>query len=202
MLQAVQQTKVCSSCKRDKDLDLFGAQRRGLYGRKSECKKCLSNKETARRAADPEAARAYKREWWAAKEHTTEERKEARARFKDWYGRNRSRHLSTMKVWVATNPEAFKAIQKKYLTKNPVHIRRRVHMQRIVRTLTAAQWAETLALFDHRCAYCLRNDLPMTQDHVIPVSKGGDHTQENVVPACKPCNSKKNDRPLWVMANV
>ncbi len=202
MLAVVQQTKVCSSCKLPKDLESFGAHRRGLFGRKSECKKCLSDKETARRAADPEAARAYKRDWWAAKEHSSEERQQAAQRARDWYQDNKGRRLVSFHLWKVRHPEAFKAIQKRYLVKNPVHVRRRAYMQKVVRTFTAQQWAETLALFDHRCAYCLRNDLPMTQDHVIPVSKGGDHTQENVVPACKPCNSRKLNRPVWVMSNV
>ncbi len=202
MLESVPQTKTCSNCGKGKDLEDFGVQSRGLYGRKSECKLCLAQKEIARRAADPEAARAYKRQWWADKQHTPEEREQAARKAQAWYRSNKSRHLVTWHAWVKAHPEAFRAIQKKYLAKNPVHIRRRVYMQQVERTLTPQQWAETLELFDHRCAYCLRNDLPITQDHVIPVSKRGGHTQENVVPACRPCNSRKLDRPVWVMAQM
>lgn len=46
----------------------------------------------------------------------------------------------------------------------------------------------------HKCAYCGRGDLPLTIDHVIPKSKGGDDTWENLVAACLPCNNKKGDR--------
>ncbi len=46
----------------------------------------------------------------------------------------------------------------------------------------------------HKCAYCGRGDLPLTIDHVIPKSKGGDECWENLVAACLPCNNKKGDR--------
>lgn len=31
-------------------------------------------------------------------------------------------------------------------------------------------------------------------DHVKPLSKGGDYSNENLVPACPNCNMKKSDR--------
>lgn len=46
----------------------------------------------------------------------------------------------------------------------------------------------------HKCAYCGRGDLPLTIDHIIPKSRGGDDTWENLVAACLPCNNKKGDR--------
>ena len=46
------------------------------------------------------------------------------------------------------------------------------------------------------CQYCgevfERKDLNL--DHVIPRSKGGPHTWENVVAACRRCNTRKEDR--------
>ena len=42
--------------------------------------------------------------------------------------------------------------------------------------------------------YCQRNDLPLTIDHIVPKSKGGDDTWENLVTACVKCNNKKGDR--------
>ncbi len=46
----------------------------------------------------------------------------------------------------------------------------------------------------HRCQYC--NAPAENIDHVIPRSKGGTHTWENVVAACRPCNARKMDRLL------
>jgi 5-methylcytosine-specific restriction endonuclease McrA len=36
--------------------------------------------------------------------------------------------------------------------------------------------------------------LPLTIDHVIPKSKGGDDSWENMVAACLPCNNRKGNR--------
>lgn len=46
----------------------------------------------------------------------------------------------------------------------------------------------------HKCQYCNRTDLPLTIDHIIPKSKGGDDSWENLVTACVKCNNKKGDR--------
>ena len=40
--------------------------------------------------------------------------------------------------------------------------------------------------------------LATSLDHVVPISKGGQHTKDNLVPACAYCNGSKNDRPLLV----
>lgn len=44
------------------------------------------------------------------------------------------------------------------------------------------------------CAYCGGSGNEM--DHVIPRSRGGEHTWENVVCSCRSCNSRKADRLL------
>jgi len=48
----------------------------------------------------------------------------------------------------------------------------------------------------HKCGYCGRADLPLTIDHIIPRSKGGDDSWENLVSACMPCNNRKGDLTL------
>jgi 5-methylcytosine-specific restriction endonuclease McrA len=46
----------------------------------------------------------------------------------------------------------------------------------------------------HRCQFCGRGDIPLTIDHVVPLSRGGEDTWENLVCACVQCNNKKGDR--------
>ena len=43
-----------------------------------------------------------------------------------------------------------------------------------------------------RCQYC--GDAADSIDHVVPRAKGGPHTWENVVAACRPCNVRKSLR--------
>ena len=44
----------------------------------------------------------------------------------------------------------------------------------------------------HRCQYCGANAENI--DHIVPRSRGGEHVWENVVAACRRCNSRKENR--------
>jgi 5-methylcytosine-specific restriction endonuclease McrA len=52
---------------------------------------------------------------------------------------------------------------------------------------------EVLRRDKHTCQYC-GSTKHLTLDHVIPRSKGGKHSWDNVVIACEQCNSRKGDR--------
>ncbi len=43
----------------------------------------------------------------------------------------------------------------------------------------------------YSCQYCGRKTKELTLDHVIPRRLGGEHSWENVVSACIPCNRRK-----------
>ena len=53
---------------------------------------------------------------------------------------------------------------------------------------------------DYECQYCgrhrreLKGRQFLTRDHVVPTSRGGENTWENVVTSCSPCNNRKGDR--------
>jgi len=46
----------------------------------------------------------------------------------------------------------------------------------------------------HRCQYCGTAREPLSIDHVVPRSRGGGDTWENVTTACLPCNVRKGSR--------
>lgn len=58
-------------------------------------------------------------------------------------------------------------------------------------------WKEKLA--QGVCHYCGGSFAPdeLTMDHVVPLARGGKSVKENLVPACRECNSKKKlDLPM------
>jgi 5-methylcytosine-specific restriction endonuclease McrA len=71
-------------------------------------------------------------------------------------------------------------VRLRYVVKVPFH--RRASLSR--RAIFARD--------EHRCQYC--GNHADSLDHVVPRSKGGPHTWENVVAACRPCNARKRDR--------
>lgn len=59
--------------------------------------------------------------------------------------------------------------------------------------LTALEWSAILDAWGC-CAYCGTVAGDLQKDCVLPLSRGGRYTLENVVPACRSCNaSKSND---------
>ncbi|TXM66282.1 HNH endonuclease [Methylobacterium sp. WL12] len=48
------------------------------------------------------------------------------------------------------------------------------------------------------CEYCGTTDGPIVVDHIVPKSRGGALTRDNLASACEPCNQKKAARLGWV----
>jgi 5-methylcytosine-specific restriction endonuclease McrA len=46
----------------------------------------------------------------------------------------------------------------------------------------------------HTCQYCGKQTHDLTLDHVVPRHRGGVHTWENLVAACKACNHRKGGK--------
>ena len=68
-----------------------------------------------------------------------------------------------------------------------VRIPRDAHRRKITRRAVFARDRWT-------CQYCGHQRGHLTVDHVIPRSKGGMSTWENIVTCCAPCNRRKGDR--------
>ena len=104
-------------------------------------------------------------------------------RRRKWYQKNKKRVSAYNKWWRENNKEQFRMLRKNALIK-----RKRCLAGSPGVTIT--EWDEKLREYNHRCAYCgVQGN--MTMDHVVPLSKGGEHTIDNIVPACAPCNSSK-----------
>ena len=63
-------------------------------------------------------------------------------------------------------------------------------MARVVHDLTDEQWSAIRQAWGG-CAYCGALDASPQKDCVLPISRGGRYTLDNVVPACRSCNASK-----------
>lgn len=153
--------------------------------------------ESRKKAKDPEGflaraaerQRRYRERKKAASGTALEverQRAMSRARNSRYYNKDleksRQRSRETAARLYAKNPEKFKA---------QVHRRRAVIEAGEV---TTEQWGEIKARYGGKCAYCRQPCEKPEMDHVQPVTKGGLHVPENVVPACKPCNIRKGNK--------
>lgn len=68
--------------------------------------------------------------------------------------------------------------------------RRKRRVDRVFHDLTHEQWDALQAAWSG-CAYCGADGEPMQRDCVLPISRGGRYTLDNVVPACRSCNTSK-----------
>lgn len=148
----------------------------------------------------------------------------AKARARAWKDEHKEQHVDSVMAWQKANPTKTKANKRRSYQANKATVRlrarawdkanpdkkqahaanikaRRRSRYKATGRVTGLQWRECLESFNHCCAYCGASDRKLTQDHMTPISRGGAHSIENVVPACGPCNSKKCDRGPLSMVN-
>ncbi len=93
----------------------------------------------------------------------------------------------TEEGWVVRSPSLVLSV--------PKHIRLKVAAAERMWKVPPVSRREVLRRDHHTCQYC-GSKKNLTLDHVIPRSKGGLHTWDNVVTACSSCNSRKGDKSL------
>ena len=142
------------------------------------------------RKAHPDRVKAYTRAYY-------ETHKEDAAK---WNRLWIEAHPGYKRLWYETHKEAVRLRQRAYALAHPdivkatrkaTDARLRAQKYGALATLTLAQWKAIVAGYKNRCAYCGVKPKKPTQDHVTPLSRGGHHIAENVVPACLPCNQHK-----------
>ena len=115
----------------------------------------------------------------------------ANTRLRRWLAANQKQREQYVRKWLKT-PQG-----KEYIARRNFHRRAVVERTPASKLLTSVQWIELLREHDYACHYCgvCESDVvKLTRDHIIPVTKGGLHTKDNIVPACQPCNARKGTK--------
>lgn len=199
--------KSCTKCGETKPImaEFFHRAVRAKDGLRSQCKACETANARAYRKAYPERQKASARAWYET--HA----EQARATCRAWRESHREQARVSTRAWRESHPEraekarvSYQAWQKAHPERCVAHSAKRRALKNgcAVNNFTAAQWEAMLEYYNHACAYCLRQDVKLTQDHMTPLSRGGDHTEGNIVPACKSCNSRKRNKTLLEFVTV
>jgi 5-methylcytosine-specific restriction endonuclease McrA len=166
--------KQCNTCAEIKPLSEFQRRKESLDGFDWKCKACKHEYDRLWKLRDPERARRYSREW----------------------GR---RNVATLIAYTKAHPEQRSETSKRYYLSHKDKVEqnwrnRRAREKRAGGRITSEEWAKTVELYGHKCLCCGRTDVKLTLDHVIPLSKGGEHLPQNAQPLCKSCNCRKSTK--------
>jgi hypothetical protein len=126
--------------------------------------------------------------YWANREKEAERKKKYREQ-------NPEKVRERNKKYILENPEKFKQTQRNYVKNNPdkntIRSHRRRALQKGLRaTLTVEQWGICKRYFENKCCYCGK-EKKLEREHLIPVTKNGDYSANNIVPSCGSCNRSK-----------
>jgi 5-methylcytosine-specific restriction endonuclease McrA len=202
------EVKICRKCGRElpSTTEYFYKSKQNKDGLMGKCKTCAIEYQKI----------YYEENADGIKEHTKKRYKENAERERERKKKYQRENADKVKQYYRKNITMFKEYQKEYREKNADKIKRIIrkwhkenpakntYYQQIRKsikkalpaTLTAEQWLQIKDDFDNRCAYCGKKK-KLTQDHFIPLSKGGEYTHNNIMPVCKSCNSSKQDKDFF-----
>lgn len=194
-LLEVPMIKVCSKCNCTKSLTFFGVRKSNPDGLQKWCIPCLREYNLAYYNNNKERLKQNVLKWCA-------ENREASRSIKDkWSKANPEKQMTAIKRWQEQNEEQFKATKKKWREDNKDVLR--IHCVNRRRKLAGGTLPKDIAvkLMEKQggiCNCCLK---PLNGDyhidHIIPISKGGTNTEDNVQLLHSRCNLVKNDKWPW-----
>lgn len=188
-----QSYKVCTGCGETKPSSAYTIARTNNDGLQRRCKECRRRYNHRHREQISAACKQHykkNREHILACVHAYREANKERVMAYDRARSkaNRTRRTAQARTWRAANREFSRLRNRLY------------DGQRRAATkggrVTIEQWLAIVAAWKGRCAYCGKKPKILEQDHVIPLTRNGEHTTANLVPACHPCNASKGNRPL------
>lgn len=178
---------------RDQNKDKCLASERRYYSAHKE-ERCAATRNW--QANNKERRRAYKQQVLAKDPDIN--RRQGRA----WRERNPDHARLHSKEWRTLYPARAKESDRRWREKYPEKARIRVRISgqrrraRERRAEGTHSYAEWLALCEKygNCCLCCGEQKPLTEDHVIPLARGGTDYITNIQPLCGECNSRKGTR--------
>lgn len=185
--------KCCTKCGEWKFYEAFHRAKHCRDGRQSWCKPCTHEQRAEAHRKNPQVRRDRRRERYREDE-------DFRARYKrqqqESYQRNKHKRVAANRRWYLENRERLREIRRRWRQENP-ELNKVYHYRWLSRKegsgdeFTLREWLALCESYDHRCLAC-GQPKPLTVDHVVPLSKGGSNSIENIQPLCQPCNSEKH----------
>lgn len=219
-MDSVPQTKRCSKCGQVKPRLSFYKHKRYRDGLGSQCKDCIRQYYSENRDRINKRNRdrwpivrdrilTYQRAWeaknpdklMAIRKRFKENNPEALRLHKKRYRDRHSQELSArQKQRRRDHPGRFKDTQRRYRKNHPENGRENARRRAARKAnapgghFTDAEFKGLCRFYGSICLKCRRDDLPLTADHVVPLSRGGSDEIANIQPLCHPCNSGKCDK--------
>jgi len=160
--------KTCKQCKIEKEISAFSfvdkTRRPNLL--RLNCNKCR-NIENLKRISLKRVVENKERK--SHKIYTDEEK--------------RLRVNEFNRLWRINNPEKWKFAN-----------RMGRHRRRALGAICSTEWIAKVSMLGNKCQSCFKTEpeIKITIDHIIPVSKGGTNSIDNLQPLCMKCNQKKH----------
>lgn len=188
--------KRCSKCGKFKPLSDYYKDPRRKCGVYSSCKFCIKQWREQNRDRINKKKMIYREN---NKESINEYMAEYNKKNKEKISEYKKQYYIKNKYWLAKDNRKRAQTPEGKLSKKNSESRRR---QRINKTPkedqpTISQWKNILKSQNYRCALCgckFDEDTIPTMDHIVPLSRGGEHTSANIHALCASCNSGKRDR--------
>lgn len=146
----------------------------------------------------------YGKKWYQenpekAKKYSKKQREKYPEYQKDWYQKNPEKRKKYNEKWRKKNPEKAKECNRKWHKANIEKVnflneRRRVRKKEAEGLHTFAEWELLKKQYGHKCLSCgkCEPEIKLTEDHIIPLDKGGSDYIDNIQPLCRSCNCKKH----------